>query len=157
MILAAALATVSVGGLALAQSQQADPVPLPPLTAPEAAPQTEPEATPREGVHLIERGAGILLRGLLNEFAPHVNQMSREMSDALSLMGPALGDLSVLVDDIGNYQTPERLENGDIIIRRKPGAPPAPPIGEGLRQFTRPEGPAVPDVPVDPDQPQIEL
>ncbi|MDO5706703.1 MAG: hypothetical protein Q4G49_16755, partial [Paracoccus sp. (in: a-proteobacteria)] len=96
------------------------------------------------------------LRGLMAELAPQMDQMSREMSDALALMGPALSDLSVLVDDIGNYQTPERLENGDIIIRRKPGAPPPPPIGDGLRQFTQPDTPA-PDLPLNPDQPPLEL
>ncbi|MDO5631320.1 MAG: hypothetical protein Q4G22_05710 [Paracoccus sp. (in: a-proteobacteria)] len=160
VIIAALAAALIGGGLALAQSQP-EPIPLPPLTAPQPAPEPQPE-TPDQGIDLIERGAGILLRGLLDELAPQMNAMSRDMTDALALMGPALSDLSVLVDDIGNYQTPERLENGDIIIRRKPGAPPAPPVGEGLRQFTQPDGPAlpapvVPDLPLNPDQPPLEL
>ncbi|MDO5613415.1 MAG: hypothetical protein Q4G14_09270 [Paracoccus sp. (in: a-proteobacteria)] len=164
IIIATLAAALVVGGWALAQSQpDPEPIPLPPLTAPPAAPPpvAQPE-TPDQGIDLIERGAGILLRGLLNEVAPQMDAMSRDMADALALMGPALSDLSVLVDDIGNYQTPERLENGDIIIRRKPGAPPAPPVGEGLRQFTQPDGPALPapvqpDLPLNPDQTPLEL
>jgi hypothetical protein len=38
--------------------------------------------------------------------------------------------LLALMDDIGNYQPPERLPNGDILIRRKPDRP-LPPPAEG--------------------------
>ena len=31
-----------------------------------------------------------------------------------------------LMDDAKNYQAPERLENGDILIRRRADAPPPP-------------------------------
>jgi hypothetical protein len=31
--------------------------------------------------------------------------------------------MMALVDDMTNYELPEMLENGDIIIRRKPDAP----------------------------------
>ena len=148
--LAAAMAALAAGGIAVAQTQP-EPIPLPPLTAP-------PAASPEEGVDLIERGAGILFRHLFEQVAPEMGQISREMSDALALLGPAVSDLSVLVDDMQNYETPERLENGDIIIRRRPGAPPPPPVGEGLRQFTDPMlEPPAPAVPIDPGQPQLEL
>lgn len=115
-----------------------------------------------EGADLIGRGMDLLFRNLLNEVAPEIDNMSRDMGMALSRLGPAISDLSVLVDDIGNYEVPERQENGDIIIRRKPGAPPPPEIGEGLREFTQPlpdgeGGPEAAPVPVDPYQPQIEL
>ena len=86
---------------------------------------------------------------------------------ALSRMAPVLKDLAVLVDDLGNYETPRRLENGDIVIRRKPGAPSPPPIGENLRDFPDPDAPGAdqspdqspdgPSVPRDPDAPEIEL
>ncbi|MDO5706994.1 MAG: hypothetical protein Q4G49_18235, partial [Paracoccus sp. (in: a-proteobacteria)] len=79
VIFAALVTALAAGGLALAQSQS-EPVPLPPLTAPQAKPDPvptpEPE-TPGEGVDLIERGAGILLRGLMAELAPQMDQMSR--------------------------------------------------------------------------------
>ncbi len=115
-----------------------------------------------DGARLIERGAGILFRNLMNEMAPEIGGMSQDLGDALSLMGPALSDLSVLVDDIGNYQTPERLENGDIILRRKAGAPPPPEIGDGLQNLTRrgqkDQGDTEPqELPTDPDQPEINL
>lgn len=56
-------------------------------------------------------------------------------------MAPVLEDLSVLVDDLENYQMPQRLENGDIIIRRRPGAPPPPPLGDSLQDMVPPEAP----------------
>ena len=33
---------------------------------------------------------------------------------------------------------PERLENGDILIRRRADAPPPPPVGDSLREMLRP-------------------
>ena len=42
-------------------------------------------------------------------------------------ISPALRELGGLVDDIENYQRPERLPNGDIILRRRADAPPPPP------------------------------
>lgn len=115
-----------------------------------------------EGGDLIERGMGMLFENLLNEMAPEIDGLSRDLGGALSMLGPVMTDLSALVDDISNYQTPERLENGDIIIRRKAGAPPPPAIGESLRGLGRntPETAPEPEggrVPIDPYQPQTEL
>jgi hypothetical protein len=45
-------------------------------------------------------------------------------------MKPMADQLFRLIDDIGNYEAPVVLENGDILIKRKPAAPaplPAPP------------------------------
>ena len=37
---------------------------------------------------------------------------------------PHLAELADMIGDLGNYQAPERLPNGDIILRRKiPQAP----------------------------------
>lgn len=130
----------------------------PPLADPAPDGLSE-DGTVQEGANLIERGAGMLLRNLMNEIAPEIDSISRDLSNGLATLGPVMSDLSVLVDDIGNYQTPERLENGDIVIRRKPGAPPPPEIGENLRQFGQPDAP-MPEgdiIPIDPDQPSIEL
>lgn len=85
--------------------------------------------------NLIGDGAVMLLRGILTEIGPDLEDVGRDMGEALGLMAPALGDLATLMDDVGNYELPEQLENGDILIRRKADAPPPPPVGDGLRQF----------------------
>jgi hypothetical protein len=84
-----------------------------------------------EGFNLMEEGAKLLLQGLMDEMEPALD----EMGEALSAVEPALKDLQpkmmellALIDDLTNYQPPERLENGDILIRRKPDAPAPPPL-----------------------------
>lgn len=125
-------------------------------------PGTAQDLPPKDedGLSLIERGIGLLMENVLREIGPDLGRIGDDMSGILSRLGPALDDLSVLVDDIGNYQAPERLENGDIIIRRKAGAPPPPPIGDNLRDLARP-GPSqddpAPPAPLDPSQPEISL
>jgi hypothetical protein len=52
-----------------------------------------------------------------------------DMGRALSEMRPMAEDLMRLMDNIGNYEAPVVLENGDILIRRKP--PPPEPLKEG--------------------------
>lgn len=109
-----------------------------------------------EAQSLIEQGAALLFRGILSELAPEIEDMTGEMGSALALLGPAMGDLARLVDDIGNYELPERLENGDILLRRKADAPPPPPLGEGLQRLWRPEDAAPP--PADADEaPKVDL
>ncbi|MFZ3581015.1 hypothetical protein ACOI1H_02435 [Loktanella sp. DJP18] len=100
-----------------------------PVAAQMADPPTEQQETP-PGRDLIEEGAKLLFRGLLNEaeptlrdlqdFADQVGPRMRELTDQ---MGPALADILALIDDIKNYSAPELLPNGDIIIRRTPEAP----------------------------------
>ena len=108
---------------------------------------------------LIGRGMGMLFDKLWSEAGPDLNRLGEDMSGTLSRLAPVLKDLAVLVDDLGNYEKPQRLENGDIVIPRKPGAPPPPPIGENLRSFTDPgDTPRdQPSVPRDPEAPEIEL
>lgn len=90
-----------------------------------------PKAEVEEGFSLMEEGAKLLLKGLMAEMEPALE----DMGEALSQVEPSLKDLQprmleflALVDDLTNYQAPERLENGDILIRRKPDAPPPPPL-----------------------------
>lgn len=104
----------------------------------------------QDGFGLIERGLGIIADNLWTEFGPQLDQLGQGMGNALTDLAPVLEDLAVLVDDLGNYQAPERLENGDILIRRCADAPPPPPLGES------PDDPS-PAVPIDPDQPEIPL
>lgn len=125
-----------------------------------AQPTTEPETETEEGLGLIERGIGMLFRNLMSEAGPQLDLMTRDLSEALDQLAPALQDLAVLVDDIRNYHPPERLENGDVLIRRRAEAPPPPPIGEGLRGLTTPDdpAPAPPPVPTPaPVSPEIEI
>lgn len=69
-----------------------------------------------DGASLMERGARQFLEGLLNEMEPALEGMGA----FLDQMGPALADIMAEVKDWSVYETPEILDNGDIIIRRKP-------------------------------------
>ena len=98
-----------------------------PLLAQEAAPET-PEAE-AEGPSLMERGLSLFFEGFQQELEPALDGMA----GALTEMKPALDELMAMVDDITNYSMPEMLENGDIIMRRKPDAPPVqPPAAPGV-------------------------
>ena len=78
----------------------------------EAAP---PAADVDEGVSLMQEGAKLLFRGLMGQMEPTL----KDMTTALGEVEPKLRELLAMVDDIRNYHAPEKLENGDIIIRRK--------------------------------------
>lgn len=100
-----------------------------PLWAQDPAPAPEVE----EGFSLMEEGAKLLLKGLMAEMEPALDEMGKalsEMEPALKELQPRMLELLALVDDLTNYQAPERLENGDILIRRKPDAPTPPPLPE---------------------------
>lgn len=107
------------------------------LAAPAAAPAQQ--AAPDEnGGALIGEGARRLLEGLLREIEPAMKDLEDiageagpALRDFLREMGPALAGILGRIDDLSNYQMPEMLPNGDIIIRRKtPLAPEAEPRGE---------------------------
>lgn len=104
------------------------------LAAPPALAETpSPAPEVEEGFSLMEEGAKMLLKGLMSEMEPTLDEMGKALSDiepALKDLQPKMMELLALVDDLTNYQAPERLENGDILIRRKPGAPPPPPLPE---------------------------
>ncbi|MBS1303138.1 hypothetical protein [Loktanella sp. SALINAS62] len=82
------------------------------------------------GRDLIEEGTKLFLRGLLREADPAIRELqdlANNVGPALQMlreeMGPALAQIMSQIDDIANYQPPEILPNGDIIIRREPDAP----------------------------------
>lgn len=91
-----------------------------------------------EDMSLIEEGAKLFFEGLLEEMDPALDelrgladQIEPAMRDFADKMGPALLELLAFVDDIGNYEMPAFMPNGDIIIRRSPDAPPfVPPTAE---------------------------
>ena len=85
------------------------------------------------GRSLMERGAQMLMEGLLREMEPALEDlqgMAQDIGPALqdftAQMGPALRDLLAEVEDWSVYEPPEVLDNGDIIIRRKPDPVPVP-------------------------------
>ncbi|MDJ0823215.1 MAG: hypothetical protein QNJ09_15580 [Paracoccaceae bacterium] len=90
-----------------------------------------------EGLSLMERGAQLFFRGLMDEMEPVLDGlegMAREMEPALrdfaQQMGPALRDLMDEVEDWSAYHPPEVLPNGDIILRKKTPQEMAEPQGE---------------------------
>ncbi|NUB43960.1 AAA+ family ATPase [Fertoebacter nigrum] len=95
---------------------------LTPLHAQEAAPEGDVD----QGFSLMEEGAKLLLRGLMENMEPALD----DMGQALTELEPALRELMVMIGDLRNYEAPEKLPNGDIIIRRKPDAPMAKPAPE---------------------------
>jgi hypothetical protein len=90
------------------------------LTAPAHAEE------PGDGLSLMERGAQMLMEGLLREIEPTLEDLKGmaedfgpAMQDFMAQMGPALRDMLDEVEDWSVYHPPEILDNGDIIIRRK--------------------------------------
>lgn len=102
-----------------------------PALAQDPAPQDGAGTEVEEGFSLMEEGAKLLLKGLMAEMEPALEDMGEALSQvepALKDLQPKMMELLALVDDLTNYQSPERLENGDILIRRKPDAPLPPPL-----------------------------
>lgn len=95
------------------------------LAGPAAAEEDAPPPS------LMERGAQMFLEGLLDEMAPALDEVATLLQDAgpalqefVAEMGPKLKAVLDEVEDWSVYEAPEVLPNGDIIIRRKPPAPP---------------------------------
>jgi hypothetical protein len=101
---------------------------LAPLSAPA-------QDTAEDGFSLMEEGARMFLRGMMDEAEPALRDLRRfveEMEPAMRRfveeMGPALNELAEKVDDFSNYHPPEMLPNGDIILRRKAPEQPEPTV-----------------------------
>jgi len=89
-----------------------------------------------EGFSLMEEGAKLLFRGLMQEMEPALDGMG----DAVKQIEPRIRELVALIDDIRNYEAPRMLENGDILIPRRKVTPPLVPPLPGPAQ----PGPAQP-------------
>ncbi|MFP7673382.1 hypothetical protein ACG74X_08500 [Marivita sp. S0852] len=96
-----------------------------------AAPALSEEGSDsEEGSNLMEQGAELFFRGLMDELDPALEQLEgladeigpvlREFADDL---GPALRSLQDEVEDWSAYEPPIILPNGDILIKRKPETP----------------------------------
>lgn len=65
----------------------------------------------------------------LRALGEEAEAMLRRFAERLD---PMMERIRALIDDMNAYEAPERLPNGDIIIRRKPEAPaPAEPAPDG--------------------------
>ena len=80
-----------------------------------------------EGFDLFSEGTRMILEGLVEELQPMLDEARPLLREEVA---PILEGLSALIDDLAMYELPERLPNGDIIIRRRPDAPPAPESGD---------------------------
>ena len=91
------------------------------LAAPAAAQDADGTS---EGFDLLREGSRLILEGLLDELQPMIDEAQPFFEEE---MLPFLERLGVLIDDLSAYEMPERLPNGDIIIRRSPDSPPPDP------------------------------
>lgn len=80
------------------------------------------------------------MNDLFSRLQPHLNALGDELANSMDEFAPALGEISGMIDDIRNYERPERLENGDILIRRRADAPPPPPMEELERLLPKRDG-----------------
>lgn len=103
-----------------------------------AAAQEQSETDLDEGFSLMEEGARLLMRGLMTEMEPAIeglrdtfDEMGPAFAEFAQTVGPAFAELLDQVDDLRNYEAPEFLPNGDIILRRSPDAPVWMPQDEG--------------------------
>jgi hypothetical protein len=81
-----------------------------------------PEAGTDEGFSLMEEGAKLFMRGVMSQMEPALDEMGKaldEVKPGLEALQPKLRELMALVGDFQNYHAPEKLPNGDIIMRRK--------------------------------------
>ena len=88
------------------------------LCSPAVAQTPVPDArtdTLDQGLGLIERGAQMLLDHMMDRVEPSL----KDMTDALKQAQPKIMEIMAMIDDLANYHAPERLPNGDIILRRK--------------------------------------
>ncbi len=91
-----------------------------------AAPLHAQEGDVDTGLSLMEEGAKLFFRGIMEEMEPAMEDLrglADDMEPALRSfvddMGPALAELLNKIGDLSVYHPPEVLPNGDIILRRK--------------------------------------
>lgn len=89
------------------------------------------EAEPSEGLGRVGDGAREILRGLVEEAEPAIEGIAGIGAELLPTfrliaqeMGPAFAEVFGQVDALSNYEPPVFLPNGDIVLRRRDGAPP---------------------------------
>lgn len=96
------------------------------MTCLAALPVQAQEAESDDGFSLMEEGAKLFFRGIIEEMEPTMDDlrgladdMQPKLRTFVDEMGPALAELLGKIDDLSAYHAPEILPNGDIIMRRK--------------------------------------
>jgi len=79
-----------------------------------------PDPSLGEGMDLLGEGARMILEGILDDMRPMLDEAQPFFREEFLPMLQRLGEV---MDDLTLYDLPERLPNGDIIIRRSPDAP----------------------------------
>lgn len=101
-----------------------------PASAQEPAPQPAPEEEGTPLLPFLERFGQDMMRQFQEEIAPDLERMMEElgpeMERLMAEMLPRLQELGETLGGLTEYELPEVLPNGDIIIRRKQDAPPLP-------------------------------
>ena len=141
-------------------------IPLALAAALAAAPHAAQEA---EEPSLLEEGADLLFRGLIEEVAPPLQELAGIGSELLPIfetlareMGPAIAEVAGQIDSITYYEPPVIAPNGDIVLRRRTDAPdwtPPEPDAEpeaGPDAEPTPEADPVPDLDLQPNG-EVEL
>ncbi|GAB1362549.1 hypothetical protein MASR1M32_17850 [Rhodobacter sp.] len=108
-----------------------------------ASAQETPAPDTGSGSSLMEEGAKLFLRGLMSEMEPALDDMAKALDEArpmLEDLGPQLAQLLEVMGDIRHYDKPLVLPNGDILIRRSPGAPPYKPAPAPAPSLPGPNG-----------------
>lgn len=85
------------------------------ISTPVMAEAPAPKEDLDQGLSLMQEGAQMLLRHMMSQVEPSL----QDMTDALKQAQPKLMEILAMIDDIQNYHAPEKLPNGDIIMRRK--------------------------------------
>ncbi len=76
-----------------------------------------------EGLSLLQQGARIIMRSMLEDIEPQLDQMRRDLEGAMAELEPRLDALADMIGNLDAYEAPEKLPNGDIILRRKRDVP----------------------------------
>lgn len=98
------------------------------LATPAAA---QEDSDTERGFELLREGSRLILEGILDDMRPMIEEARPFFEEEMLPFLEALGNM---IDDLSAYEMPERLPNGDIIIRRRPGYPlpdDLPETGEG--------------------------
>lgn len=77
--------------------------------------QTAPPSDADKGLGLMQQGAELLFNHMMGQVEPSLQDMAKALQDAQ----PKLMEILGMMDDLANYHAPEKLPNGDIILRRK--------------------------------------
>ena len=80
-----------------------------------ASAAAQDEGDTERGFDLLREGSRMILEGLMDDMRPMIEDARPFFEEE---MLPFLESLGALIDDLSAYEMPERLPNGDIIIRR---------------------------------------